>query len=207
MRYGSRQDADVSRRLTVWLVTLPLAVAGTQLAHAIAYRLAVPSANERAHELSTTGHGYMAYLPQALAIGAVLVTYAFVAEVLHLTRSTKPVAQRPQAWHFGIVAPALFVCQEHIERLFHDGTFPWGAMLAASFIVGLLLQLPFVLAAYAFARLLLQAARTLGDRLARRRHRRLSSATFNWPTEGFIAPRLPALALGYGSRGPPLASR
>jgi hypothetical protein len=207
VRHGGRHHADVSRRLTVWLVTLPLAVAGTQMAHAIAYRLAVPADHERAHQLGATGHGYLAHLPLAVAIGAVLVTYAFVAEVLHLTRSTKRIALRPQAWHFAIVAPALFVCQEHFERLFHDGTFPWGAMLAASFIVGLLLQLPFALAAYAFARLLLQAARTLGDRLARRRHRRLSSATFNWPTEGFIAPRLPALALGYGSRGPPPASR
>ena len=197
----------MSRRLTVWLVTLPLAVAGTQLAHAIAYRLAVPEANERAHELSATGHGYMAYLPLALAMGAVLVTYATVTEVLHLTRSTERVRLRPHAWHFAIVPPALFACQEHFERLFHDGTFPWGAMLAASFIVGLLLQLPFALAAYALARLLLQAARTLGDRLARRRHRRLASATFSWRTEGFIALRLRALALGYGSRGPPLASR
>ena len=197
----------MSRRLTVWLVTVPLAVAGTQFAHAIAYRLAVPEANERAHELSATGHGYMAYLPLALAIGAVLATYAFVAEVLHLARSTKRIALRPEAWHFAIVAPALFACQEHFERLFHDGTFPWGAMLAASFIVGLLLQVPFALAAYGLALLLLHAARTLGDRLARRRPQRLVSAQSSWPSEGFIAPRLAALALGYGSRGPPLASR
>jgi hypothetical protein len=207
VRHGGRHHADVSRRLTVWLVTLPLAVAGTQLAHAIAYRLAVPEANERAHELSATGHGYMAYLPLALAIGAVLVTYAFVSEVLRLTRSTKRIAMGPQAWHFAIVAPALFACQEHFERLFHGGAFPGDTALDASFIVGLLLQLPFALAAYGLSRLLLQAARTFGDRLARRRHRRLSSAKTNWPSEGFITPRLAALALGYGSRGPPLASR
>ena len=197
---------DVSRRLIAWLVTLPLAVAGTQLAHAIAYRLTTPAGNERAHELTATGHGYVAYLPLALAIGAVLVTFALAAEVRHIATTSERAGLRPQAWHFAVVAPALFACQEHFERLLHDGAFPWDAVLAASFIAGLLLQLPFALAAYALARLLLHAARSFGGLLARRR-RRFSSATIKWPGAGFTAPRFPALALGYGSRGPPLAPR
>ena len=201
-----RHDVHVSRRLIAWIVTLPLAVAGTQIAHALAYRLINPAGSERAHELSATGHAYFAYLPLAFAIGAVLVAFALAAEVRHVATRSERAALRPRAWQFGLVAPAVFASQEHFERLIHDGTFPWDAAIAGSFIVGLLLQIPFALAAYGLARLLLHAARSLGGLLAQRR-RRPTFATIQWPACAFIAPRLPALALGYGSRGPPLASR
>ena len=194
--------ADVSLRLTVWLVTLPLAVAGTQTAHAIAYRLAVPTAHERAHELGATGHGYMAYLPLALGMGAMLVTYAFVAEMLHLTRSTKRVARRPQAWHFAIVAPALFACQEHIERLFHDGTFPFGAALETTFLLGFALQLPFALLAYLVARLLLRVARLLAIVLVRPRLSYERSPS-RWTHPAASDPDSRFLATALGPRGPP----
>jgi len=176
------------------------------MAHALAYRF-VTSAHERAYELSTTGHGYLAYLPLALAVGTVLVAFALAAEVRHMVASSASSGLRPRAWHFAVVAPALFFCQEHFERLLHDGGVPWDAALAPSFATGLVLQLPFALAAYVLARLLLHAARSLGRRLTRSRRSRLPSAPVRRPATGFAASRLPALALGYGSRGPPGTSR
>jgi len=197
----------VSRRLIAWLVTLPLAVVGTQAAHALAYRLVTSTADTREHELSTTGHDYLAYLPLALAIGAVLVAFALTAEVRHIVQTKESSALKPQVWQFALVAPAVFACQEHLERWLHDGAFPWDAALAASFITGLLLQLPFALAAYALARVLLRAARSLGRLLARPRRGRRLGATIEWPRTSFASPRVSALALGYGSRGPPFTSR
>ena len=197
----------MSRRLIAWLVTLPLAVAGTQVAHVLAYRLTTATSSERAHALSASGHGYAAYVPLALAIGAVLVAFALAAEVRQIATGPARSPLRPTAWHFAVVAPALFACQEHLERLLHSGGFPWGVVLGASFLVGLLLQLPVALAAYLLARLLLRAARSIGDLLARRRPGRVWVSTARWRVSDFIAPLLPALAHGYGSRGPPLALR
>jgi hypothetical protein len=137
-----------------------------------------------------------------LAIGAVLVAFALIAEVLQLA-GTSPRRIGPRAWHFAVVAPAVFATQEHLERLIHDGAFPWTTVLGASFIAGLLLQLPFALVAYVLAQLLLDAARSLGELLAGRKRTRLRPDSARWPVGTIIAPRLPALAHGYGSRGPP----
>jgi hypothetical protein len=58
----------MSRRTIAWLLTMPLAVVGSQLAHALAYRLMTPSDAERAHELAATGHAYLSYAPVVLAV-------------------------------------------------------------------------------------------------------------------------------------------
>lgn len=193
----------MSRRLIVWLVTLPLAVAGTQLAHAFAYRVVSPDAGERAHELSATGHAYLAYLPLMLAVGTVLVVLALAVEIRHIVGAPGRSGLRPSAWGFAALAPAIFTCQEHFERLVQDGVVPWGAALAPSFVAGLLLQLPFALAAYALARLLLRVARSLARLLARRPRPRRVGVAVPRPVVCVAIPRVPALALGYGSRGPP----
>jgi hypothetical protein len=204
---NARHDVSVPRRLIVWLVTLPLAIAGTQIAHALAYRLVTPAHHERAHELSATGHGYLAFLPLALAVGPVLVVFALAAEARHVRGSSPGSGARPRTWHFAVVAPGLFFCQEHLERLFHDGGFPWDAALAPSFLTGLVLQLPFSLAAYALGRLLLTAARSLGRLCSPRLRKSMLSLAIRKPATRVTTPRLPALALGYGSRGPPATSR
>jgi hypothetical protein len=189
--------------MIAWLVTLPVAIAGTQVAHALAYRLVTPEAGERAHELGATGHGYLAYLPLALAVGAVLVVLALAKEVGHVVAGRGGVGLRPRAWSFAVLAPAVFCCQELFERLVHDGGFPWDAALTPSFLVGMLLQLPFALAAYGLARLLLRVARTLGRLLAGSFRPRRVSTALPRPALCLAVPRVPALALGYGSRGPP----
>jgi hypothetical protein len=114
---------------------------------------------------------------------------------------------KPSGLPFAVLAPAIFVFQEHFERLLHDGTFPWAAALDRTFIAGLLLQLPFAAAAYFLARLLLGVVRSLGRLLGRPpRGARLSLFEVPRPVARLVWPRVPVLALGYGSRGPPVPS-
>ena len=193
----------VSRRLTAWAVTVPLAVLGTQAAHLLAYRLVTPDADARAHALAVTGHSYLEYLPLALAVATVLVAIALVSELGLIVSASDARRTQPRLAGFAALAPAIFACQEHFERLAHDGTFPWGAAAEPSFFVGLLLQVPFALVAYGIARLLLGAARALGGLVAARRPRwavRLAVPRLRLPA---LTIRIPALARGYGERGPP----
>jgi hypothetical protein len=200
-------STSVSRRRLVWLLIVPLAAFGSQLAHALAYRLVTPDEVERAHELAVTGHAYLAHAPAALAVCSVLVLLALGAELRQLARGRTQAIQRPSAVAFAALAPSIYVCQEHFERLFHDGTFPWDTAVQPAFVVGLLLQLPFAGAAYVLARVLLRAVRALGGLLIRRPRRRARAWAPRRPAIRFLRPRLPALALGYGSRGPPAPPR
>jgi hypothetical protein len=199
--------SGVSRRSVVWLLTLPLAVVGSQLAHALAYRLVTPNELERTHELAASGHAYMAYVPIALAVGVVLVVVALSGELRFLLRARHAPGSRPSALRFAMLAPAIFVCQEHFERFLHDGVFPVDAGLQPSFLVGLLLQLPFAFAAYLVARLLLRAVRSFRRLFGGRARPRLVRDVAARPMVVLRVPRVAALALGYGSRGPPVPSR
>lgn len=183
------------------MLTLPLAVVGSQVGHALAYRLVTPDGAERAHELAATGHSYLAYAPLALAIGTVMVVLALGVELRHVITGGQ--VSRPSALSFAVLAPAIFVLQEHFERLLHDGAFPWSAAVESTFVTGLLLQLPFALAAYLVARLLLRVVRSVGRLVALPRPRALRTVVA-WPANQVDVPRVVALALGYGSRGPPV---
>ncbi len=196
----------MSRRTVAWLLAVPLAVAGSQLAHESAYRLVSPGEQARAHELAASGHTYLAYLPLVAAIGVVLVTLALVGEIHALVASPHGREARMGAWTFAVMAPAIFVCQEHLERLAHDGSFPWHAALAPTFGIGLLLQFPFALIAYLGARILLGAARTLGRLLAAPPKRASAIAPHTWYPARSFTPRVAPLARGFSSRAPPIAS-
>ena len=196
----------LSRRNVVWLLTLALAVVGSQLAHELAYRLVTPDGAQRAHELARTGHAYLVYAPAALAVCTVLVLIALAGELRHLLRRGTA-SSRPSALTFAVLAPAIFVLQEHFERLFHDSAFPWDACLQPTFVVGLLLQLPLAVAAYLVARLLLRAVRSLGRLLVGPVRRRVPGDGLVRPATLLFVPRVPVLALGYGSRAPPVSFR
>jgi hypothetical protein len=189
----------------VWLLTLPLAALGSQLGHALAYRLVRPDEAERAHELAATGHGYLTYAPGALAVSCALVGIALAIELAHVLTNRR--GGRPSALPFAVLAPAIFAFQEHFERLMHDGVFPWDAALQLTFAAGLLLQLPFAAGAYVLARLLLRVVRSLGRLLSAPPRVRVLAAAQPRPPVRVVIPRVPALALGYGSRGPPASSR
>jgi hypothetical protein len=184
---------------------LPLAVLASQVGHAVAYRLVTPDGAERGHALATTGHGYLAYAPAALAVCGVLVALALVRELGHATTYRKHT--EPSLLPFAVLAPAIFASQEHIERLVHDGAFPFSAALDTTFLVGLLLQLPFSALAYFVARLLLNVVRSIGRRLSDPpRSRALARPMLRFAFRA-TRPRVAVLALGYGSRGPPLFLR
>jgi hypothetical protein len=152
------------RRGAAWGLALPLALVGSQAAHAFAYSLVYPQAGTRALTLVATGHAYLSWLPVAFAGAGAAAAVSLAVTALDAARG-RPARHAP-AWAFGLVPPAGFVLQELLELSLHTGTFGWRAILAPTFLPGLLLQLPFALAAYVAARLLLRAAEHVGRRFA-----------------------------------------
>jgi hypothetical protein len=187
----------VKRRLA-WGLTLPLAFAGSETAHALAYAIVYPQASLRASVMLHTGHSYLAYLPIALALAGAAVAASVVVAAVDAAR-LRP-ARRAPAWGFALVAPTTFVLQELLELSLHTGTFGWHAALAPTFLPGLLLQLPFAAAAYVAARLLLRAARRIGGALARPRLAPLVGVA---PASDGLAPATRRAALVARPRAPP----
>jgi hypothetical protein len=189
------------RRVLAWAVTVPLVVAGSQLAHAAAYVLVSPDEHERSHELAVTGHGYFAYAPEAAGfLGAALLVALAVG-----VRAGQRL--RVRAWPFGFLPVLAFAFQEHVERVVHTGAFPATAALEPSFVIGIALQIPFGMLAYLAASLLLHAAARLGRILRRRppRLRPLPAVVLRPPATAL--PRPPLALAGCGVRGPPVARR
>jgi hypothetical protein len=183
------------------LVLIPLAIAGSLTAHGLTYRIVAPDAGARASLLRETGHGYLDRLPLALGIlGALLLA----GLVLRIRAAGDPDWRLRARLAFAVPLLA-FALQEHLERLVHSGSFPLGAALEPTFLIGLGLQLPFALAAYAIAVWLLEAAGRLGAVLTRARPLGLPRAERQLPRpRTAVPPRVPALALGHATRGPPL---
>jgi hypothetical protein len=148
------------KRGVAWGLALPLALVGSQAAHALAYAFVYPQAGTRALTLFATGHAYLSWLPIAFAGAGTAAAVSLAITALDAARG-RPARHVP-AWAFGLVPPVGFVLQELLELSLHTGTFGWRAILAPTFVPGLLLQLPFALAAYVAARLLLRAAEHVG---------------------------------------------
>jgi hypothetical protein len=155
------------RRGLVWLSALPLMLAGSQVAHVLVYRWVYPSSQLRFHVLLSSGHGYMEKLPVLFALAGAVVFVSLAAGVLDVVRG-RGVGRLP-AWAFALLPPATFVLQEVLERSLHTGTFFWQAIEAPTFLPGLALQVPFALAAYVVARLLLRTVSLVGRILGGRR--------------------------------------
>jgi hypothetical protein len=180
------------------LVALPLAVAGSLSAHEIAWWVV--------SDQGVAGgprHAYLSYAPLTLSVLTVVLLAALITRAIGASRGR--LDEVPSAWWFFALPPAGFLLQEHVEQLVAGGGFPFGTVLEPTFLVGLALQLPFALAAFAFARLLLRVADRIGRALAPERRpvpARPVRAAF--PSLVFTPRRPGALALGYGKRGPPL---
>ena len=184
------------RRGLAWALTLPFVLLGTQAAHALAYELVYPQADLRV--LLATGHGYLTYLPLALALAGAVALAALCVAAVDAARG-RPARKLP-AWAFALLPPAMFAAQEVLELSLHTGTFGWRALLAPTFVPGLALQLPIALAAYVAARLLLRTAERVGYALAPQR--------VVHPTFQLVAPPAATTArarnvAGCSSRGPP----
>jgi hypothetical protein len=124
-------------RTRAWLAVSPVIAAGVLVAHAGAYRL-TSTPTDPFHE-------YLAHAPQVL----LLLTLSGLALAGFGSKR-----DAPPAWIFPVVAVATFVAQEHVERLVHGGGVPI-LVTTPVFLVGLALQIPVALVAWALARRLL----------------------------------------------------
>ncbi len=193
------------RQVAVWLLSLPLMVVGSQVAHALSYSLVFPNVHVRLSELLSTGHGYMgypAYLPMLMGLvgAAELLGVGWV-----LAGSVRRSLQRPvPPWAFALLPVIGFSLQECIERWLSGSPFPWEFALQPTFRVGLVLQLPFALAAYLVAKLLLRTAHKAGRALRGVLSRPLVvGGSLSWVVLPEGAPRRAVRAGGHSGRGPP----
>jgi len=194
------------RRSLAWLVAIPLMLAGSQVAHVLAYRIVYPQAGVRLHALLQTGHGYLTLLPVAAgAAGAVVV----VSLALSMVDAARGRAVRPlPPWAFALLPALAFALQEYVERWLAWGFFPWHTAAQPTFLVGLALQLPFGALAYLAARLLLRTAATIGRRLASAPLRpRFAPLPLACPVVAPLPPLSSVLSRGLGRRGPPVLVR
>jgi hypothetical protein len=154
-------------------VLSPLLAAGVLVSHALAYRV-TGTPTERFH-------AYLEHAPQVLLVlalsGVALGGFGRRREA-------------PPAYVFPLVALTTFAVQEHLERLIHEGTFPF-LLASPVFVVGLLLQVPVALGAWLLARWLLAAGDALPPRLALRPR--------------FDLPLVPAPVAALASAKPPAA--
>ena len=192
------------RRSLAWLVAVPLMLAGSQIAHVLAYRWAYRDAGVRLDALVRTGHGYLSLLPAALAVAGAVALLSLVVTAGDAARGRR--ARALPAWAFALLPPLGFVVQEHVERWLYSGVLPWHEVAAPTFLPGLVFQLPFAALAYLAARLLLRTAERLGRALAPTPppRPRLLSLPFA-PPAAAASPLRPRLLSGrLATRGPPL---
>jgi len=192
------------RRSVAWFVAVPLMLAGSQVAHALAYRLVYPEAAVRVDALVRSGHGYLSLLPFALGAAAAVTALSLLVTAVDAARGRR---SRPlPAWAFALLPPLAFAVQEHVERWLYSGVVPWHEVLAPTFLPGLGLQLPFAALAYAVARLLLRTAERLGGVLAPASPPRPQRVVLPLllPAEATLPPRPPLVSRGLAKRGPPL---
>lgn len=188
------------RRFAAVLLTLALAVAGVQVAHALTYRLAEPDPSARAEVLAATGHGYQrhATLGIALVLAVLALALAWEAAGIRAGRRGAPL----RAGQFLAVAPVTFVAQEHLERFLEGGGFPWAAMADPMLLLGLLIQVPFALAACALGRALLRVVQVVVQLFEQPRPAPRAEAELRC-LPSFVTARAFELARAIGPRGPP----
>lgn len=190
------------RRLAAWTIVVPLLVAGTEIAHALAYRVVYPQTEIRWRVLAASGHSYLGYAPLVLGIVGAALLAGLASTVADAARGRAP---RPlPAWAFALLPLIGFTCQEVIERWLVNDSFPWWLAQQPTFRVGLLLQVPFAVGAYVVARVLLRAARRVGAALAGGSLSPVALAAAGpvRPADPLVL-RASSLSLGWSVRGPP----
>src|SRR5438045_779231 len=134
---------------------------------------------------------------------AAIELIAFVTAVVGSLR--RRAAPPVPAWAFGLLPPLGFAVQEFLERWLSGALFPWWMVLQPTFRIGLLLQLPFGLAAYLVARLLLRAADEVGRALGRQPRCPQVGLSPAWAVSPSWVPRLSVIG-SHAGRGPPAAA-
>ena len=190
-----------------WLVVAPLVLLGSEAAHAADYWLADPNAGDRAQLLKETGHGYLSYAPFGVGLCIAVLALGLAHGVLRGRRGGRET--RLTFVPFALLPALVFALQEHLERLFEDGSFPFDAALEPTFPIGLALQLPFGYLAYRVARALTGAVSRIGRGL--RGTRPPSPVVASPPLVrprvlNLPLPRLSPLAESRAGRAPPLVA-
>ena len=188
------------RRQAVWWATAPIALAGVAVAHAASNAVFGSPGDPGAELFASAGTGSRLALPlAALAAAAVLVALlARVAGVWWVAPRSRTVAAP-----FACVAPLAFVLLE-LAEVGHDPTaIPWSSLLAPAVLVGLVLQLPFALAGYALARLLLRASDRVRRALRRRPPARRAVTAVSFTVVGAEVQPATALVSRRLGRAPP----
>jgi len=193
--------------VAAWLLSVPLMVVASQVAHVVAYRIVYPQAGVRLQMLIQTGHqymlgGYRGYLPLLVGVGCAIELVGVLWIVFGSGgRRTRPVP----AWALGVLPPLAYVIQEVTERwLLPGASFPWQLVYEPTFRVGLLLQLPFALLAAGIAYLLLRVAERVGALLSRERPPQSAPAPFVHRLRAISLPVVRPLAACHAERGPPV---
>jgi hypothetical protein len=190
------------RRALAWPLVVPIALAGLVVGHAAAYRIVIPDAAARARELAQTGHGYSEHVPILLGLCSALLLVAFARRVAAAFYGTGSLPQLPGA--LALLPPIAFVVREYVERAIHQGDLLPALAVDPTFVVGLAIQIPFGVLAFLLARWLGDLAAIVGRRLAATLRPRFLRPVGRRPVSlRFDVPRVPALAHGYGDRGPP----
>jgi hypothetical protein len=146
-----QQTSRRARARSAWLVALPLAVAGSLLAHQLAYLIV--AGDHASAVLAETGHGYLDQLPMLGALGGTTLMLGLGLAGFDRLRGVP--GQAVPTWAVGLLPLISFALQEHLERFAHTGQVPWTTALDATFLVGLALQVPFAAIAFVVSRALL----------------------------------------------------
>lgn len=162
------------------------------------------------HRHAEGGHTYFGSTPVLIAA---LVTVLAAGLVLCVGEGLRgrTGGLAPPALLFALLPPLGFVVQEHVEELIRSGAVPADLITEPTFLTGLALQLPFALAALLVCRGLYALGYGLGRFLARRlavatRVQSLAPPVHRRPASVALVPPS-VLALGHGSRAPPLTVR
>ena len=195
----------MSRRAAAWLLSLPLMLGGTEVAHWLVYRLVYPDPAMRAQVLASTGHGYMSEAPIAAGIAGALILAAFWRRMC--ARGPESPSSSLRLGTFIALPPLAFALQECVETM-AVGHSPFSAVYAPTFLPGLLVQLPFVVLAYLAARALLRGADHLNRVLGSSRPDGSPDPNARTWSAIVAAPARLRWWCGLGERAPPvLASR
>ncbi len=195
------------RRLSAWLVAFPLMAAGTWLSHCYALATVDPATHSAAHHAGHAGRmsaaAFVFSTPFLFACVAILALALVYRVGLSFTGHS---AAQMSALPFAVVPLLGFFLHQHFEQLASSGSISLAALTAPAFLLGLVLQIPFGIAAFFAVRFLLGLADRLGVTLSELRKRRAIPA-LSRPKISFEAhsQRLALLALAAAPRAPPLA--
>jgi hypothetical protein len=204
------EDCAMRRRLP-WILALPLALAGSRVAHLVGRALLAGSIEGREaaehYGRAATAHSGVVSLDLAAAIAPLAAIALIVLIARWWTRSQgKPWGGAGPIW-FLILPVLAYLAREFLERLTSGGSeaLSLHAAREPGLLLALVLQVPFGALAYVIARLLLATARAIVAKVRKlapeTRPRQQTDVT---PSARIAPTRWSCLVGAHGLRGPPV---